>query len=277
VYDSATGTGGITHGALSGYFEMASRGLSPDTIDTTIGSTPAAGVMLASTWIKRATDEAEQRAAHVAGYAQTINDSTFAAVTVNSRPAANHASTPDIPSGSTPGYLKTRQTQQRQQSERSAVEQLDAALARAQQLEQKAISLEARLAIKEIQAQQLIEECEQHRRDASDQRRARLVAEDAQIVMEEQLEKVMVLAEFMNADNPLSPPDGRELIECWSDVTHDGTVDPTKSSGNGWHIICAAWLNKHTASPSEIKGKRFAALLTPLASKKGGTIPTPRK
>lgn len=227
-------------------------------------------------WLNRTTTEAAQRVALVAGLVLVANDCDSRASIVSGAASTSYTR-PALPSGSEPGFLKMRQAQQRQQGEHSAAAQLDAERTGRQQLELEVIGLRARLAIKEAQNAQLIEECEQHRRDASDQRRAKLEAEDAQIVMEEQLEKVMVLAEFMNADNPLSPPDGRELVECWGDVTHDGTVDPTKSSGNGWHIICAAWLNNHTASPSEIKCKRFAALLTPLASKKGGTIPTPRK
>ncbi len=276
LFDPVTGPGGLTAAALADYFEGVSQGTPPPTIRTSTGTAPAGAVLIARTWINRATQEAAQRAAFVAGLVLIANDGDSLSMIVGGTSSTSSASAAP-PSGSEPGYLKMRQAQQRQDGERRAAAQLEEAQTKAQRLERDNAALVGTVAAKDAEITRLQEENEQHRRDLSAATRAVRAAADDACELEERLEAVMGLAEFMNADNPLSPPDGRELVECWRALSHDGTVDPRRATGKGWHTLCWGWLTKQTDSPSAIKGKRFAALLTPADSKKGGTLPTPRK
>lgn len=276
LFDPVTGPGGFTAAALADYFEGVSQGTPPPTIRTSTGTAPTGAVLIARSWVNRATKEAAQRAAFVAGLVLIANDGDSLSMIVGGTSSTSSAPAAP-PSGSEPGYLQMRQSQQRLQGERSAAEQLDTERAGRQRADTEAATLRGMLAAKDAEITRLREAEQQNQQALNDTARALRKASDDACALEEQLESVMGLAEFMNADNPLSPPDGRELVECWRALTQDGVTDPTKATGNGWHTLCGDWLNKHTELPSEIKRKRFAALLTPLASKKGGTLPTPRK
>ncbi|MNG19041.1 hypothetical protein D3C84_1031600 [compost metagenome] len=86
--------------------------------------------------------------------------------------------------------------------------------------------------------------------------------------MEEQLEQVMGLAEFMNQDNQLSPPDGRLIVQCWCDVTQNGTTAPA----TGWSTIIIKWFKARGVVLPAVKVRLFVTALTGSGRKKGGAI-----
>lgn len=121
--------------------------------------------------------------------------------------------------------LRSEQALTRRDGERTSSSKLDEERSRRECAEQQVAELTAQLAIEKSHAQHSMDETEQYRREVSSERRARLEAMDEAIRLEERLEQVMGLAEFMNEENPLSPPEVRLIIQCWRDVTRDG-VDP---------------------------------------------------
>lgn len=265
LFDPSTGSGGITHAALADYFERVSQGTPPATIRTSTGTAQAGAVQLDRAWINRATTEAAQRAAMVAGLVLVANDCDSLSVVVGGTASTSAAPTAQ-PTGSEPGFLKMRQAQQRQQGEHSAAAQLDAERT-ARQL------LEARLAIKETQNAQLIEECEQHRRAVSDEKRARLEAEAEQRAMEEQLEAAMAVAECLNPENPASPPELRMAFQCWRDITQDGTLNPSAAGGRGCHTLVSDWVTSTRQQLNKDQAARLKAVVS-WRKRGAGAIPT---
>lgn len=257
----------ITHGALADYFSAASNGRLATTISTSSGPVPAANVLIWRKWIERLVDEATARTELAAGFAQPANDSVPVSTAVNGFAATSYAPAHLIP-GNASIVLKAQQAQLRREGEKSASEQLDEQQIARERAEQKVVELSAQLEIKTAQNQQLIDELELQRRELSDERRARRDAEDENIRMEEHLEQVMGLAEFMNHDNQLSPPDGRLIVECWCDVTQNGITAPTV----GWSAIVEKWFKAKGITLPAVKVKLFVTALTSAGRKKGGAI-----
>ena len=257
----------ITHGALADYFTAASNGRLATTISTSAGPVPAAHVLIWRKWIERLVDEATARTELAAGFAQPANDSASVSMAVNGFAATSHAPTPVIPSNSSI-VLKAQQAQLRREGEKSACEQLDEHQIARERAEQKVVELSAQLETKTTQNQQLIDEMELQRRELNEERRARREAEDESIRMEEQLEQVMGLAEFMNQANQLSPPDGRLIVECWCDVTQNGTTAPSV----GWGATVNKWFKARGVTLPAVKVRLFVTALTGAARKKGGAI-----
>ncbi|MBZ9781597.1 hypothetical protein K9857_08535 [Pseudomonas sp. REP124] len=257
----------ITHGALADYFTAASTGRAVPTISTSLGPIPAASVLIWRQWIERLVDEATARNGLAAAFAQPANDSASFSMVVNSAAATSHVTPTPVPSNSSI-VLKAQQAQLRREGEKSAGEQLDEHQIARENAEKKVAELSAQLEIKTIQNQQLMDELELQRRELNDERRARREAEDESIRMEERLEQVMGLAEFMNQDNQLSPPDGRLIVECWCDVTQNGTNAPNI----GWNATVTKWFKARGVTLPAVKAKLFVSALTGPGRKKGGAI-----
>jgi hypothetical protein len=257
----------ITHGALADYFTAASTGRASTTISTSSGSIPAANILIWRKWIERLVDEATARTELAAGFAQPANDSVSFSMAVNGSAATSRTPQPLIPSNSSI-VLKTQQMRLRREGEKSASEQLDEHRVARERAEQKLVEISAQLETKTAQNQQLLNELELQRRELNDERRARREAEDESIRMEERLEQVMGLAEFMNQDNQLSPPDGRLIVECWCDVTQNGTTAPTV----GWSATVTKWFKARGVTLPAVKAKLFVIALTGAGRKKGGAI-----
>ncbi|PYD03996.1 hypothetical protein DND90_05660 [Pseudomonas syringae pv. maculicola] len=105
-------------------------------------------------------------------------------------------------------------------------------------------------------------------RELNDERRAKRSLEDELIEMEERLEQVMGLAEFMNEKNMLSPPDGRLIVQCWRDVTNDGVNPPPI----GWKVLVEKWAKGKGLNLPKIKVRLFVTALTSSNRKLGGAI-----
>lgn len=257
----------ITHGALADYFASASTGRAPTTISSSSGPISVANILIWRKWIELLVDEATARTELAAGFAQPANDSLSFSMAVNGSAATSRVAHPLIPSNSSI-VLKTQQAQLRREGEKSASEQLDEHQIARESAEQRVVALSAQLETKTVQNQQLIDELELQRRELNDERRARREAEDESIRMEERLEQVMGLAEFMNQDNQLSPPDGRLIVECWCEVTQNGTTAPTV----GWSATVVKWFKARGVTLPAVKAKLFVTALTGAARKKGGAI-----
>lgn len=254
--------GVVTIGALADYFHGVGLGMAPRTIATTSGDVLAAAVTVDRAWIAIPFANAVQRAAFASGFAASANDSPSAAAVANGSPVARQADQPPPPSGSEPGYVAMLQAQQRREGERSAAEQLDAERIARQQDQRELIELRAMLATKDAQVLQLREENEELRRELSDAHRARKEAEDEMIGMEEQLEEAMVFAEFLRADNDVSPPEIRLAFYCWRKITRDGTYNPAGPGGRGIHGLAVEWLNENGLNLNPDATKRFCAVLS---------------
>lgn len=270
LYDPVAGAGGVTHGALADYFEAVSQGAPPETITTSTGQVRAAVVFIARHWIDKAVNEATQRAAAVAGFVTVANDVASFAIMASGAPARLEAPAPP-PSGSAPGYLQMRQAQQRQAGEKSAAEQLDAALSKDKTSERENAELLAAIAIKDAQITALRAEVENKDREVSTGLRAKLKAEDDAIALEEKLEQVMGLAEFMNPENKLSPVIGRQMVACWIYLTNSGVYDVVSATGRGLSRHCEAWLEAREVIPAG-KVRMFTTVLGWQSRKKGGAV-----
>lgn len=264
----------ITYGALADYFDSASTGHPAPTLSTSSGPLPSSNILIWQHWIDTIASEAEKRMGYVEALAIPANGSLSVALAANdSAPTTDHPAQSVQPSGSSPGYLKMHQTHLRNEGERSAAEQLDSERSLRIAAEQRVVTLFAKTRVVIEQNQHLIEENETQRRELSEERRARIEAENENIRMEEQLERVMGLAEFMDESNGLSPPDGRLIVECWCDVTRNGTTAPSI----GWSKTVAKWFESRSIVLSDLKRRMFASALTGSSRKKGGAIATPNK
>ncbi|MCD5993845.1 hypothetical protein KDX38_09435 [Pseudomonas sp. CDFA 602] len=257
----------ITHGSLADYFIAASTGRLATTICTSSGLIPASSILVWRKWIERLVDEATVRAELAAGFAQPANDSVSLSMSVNGSAAANCISPPLIPSNSSI-VLKAQQALLRREGEKSASEQLDELRIARDRAEQKTVELSAQLESKIFQNQQLVEELELQARELNDERRAKRSLEDELIEMEERLEQAMGLAEFMNEKNMLSPPDGRLIVQCWREVTHDGVNPPPI----GWKVLVEKWAKGKGLNLPKIKVRLFVTALTSSNRKLGGAI-----
>jgi len=260
----------VTFGALIDYFDAASAGQQALTIATSSGPIPAASILIWRKWIERLVDEATERAEMAAGFAQPANDSGTLSLAINGSAATNLA--PPLPhlSGSAPVILKAQQAQLRREGENKASEQLDKERSEWEREKQENIELKAQLLTERARSQQLMEETEQYRREASDERRAKREIEESLLSMEEKLEEAMVLAEIMRTDNEFSPPELRLMVMCCRELSHDCTVDAVAEKGIGLREQVRRWLEKRVGKPAEIQIDRFATALTLLSRKKGG-------
>lgn len=263
----------ITHGALADYFDSVSSGNSATTLSTSSGEFPVANVLIWQHWIESVTLETVHRMGNVETLALPANSSASVALAANDpAPAINHEPPSAPPSGSAPGYLKMYQAKLRQEGERSAAEQLEAERAARLRSDREVVELRAQLAIKDAQVTQLQEESEQRRRGENDALRAKREVEDELIRIEELLEPHMLAIEFLNPDNPLSPPENREMFHCWRWLTKDNEREPVKAASKGMDALCSDWFK---AQGEEVTGKklgRFATALNLDGRKKGGAI-----
>jgi hypothetical protein len=259
----------VTMWALAEYFDGVSIGCAPDSIITEGGSIRAGAVLLARNWLDRLVTEATERAAIASGLAQVIE----AAPGRFSNSVALAYTQPTPPSGSAPECLAIRQAQQRIEGEQSAAEHLEIEQAERQRLELEVIALRARLATKEAQVAQLIEEGELQRREISTEKRARREAEDAQIIMEVQLEDAMAFAECLRLDNPTSPPEMRMAFMCWRVLTRDGTHDPAARGGRGCHPLVDDWVSSTRTALNKDQTARLKAMVS-WRKRGAGAIPT---
>lgn len=269
-------TAAITHGALADYFDSVSSGQPAATISTSAGEFPVANVLIWQHWMESVTVETVRRMGNVEVLASPANGRASAALAANDpAPAINHLPPVAPPSGSSPGYLKMYEAKLRKEGEHSAAERLDAEKAARQRLEREVAELSAQLAIKDIQITQLQEENELRRRSESDAIRARREAEDELIRIEELLEPLMLQIEFLRPDNPFSPPEAREIFECWRALTNDNIQEPATATGKGMSALCEDWFKSRGEAVSAKKLGRFATTLTSSSRKTGGVVPAP--
>lgn len=263
----------ITHGALADYFDSVSSGHPATTLSTSSGEFPVANILIWQHWIESVTVETVHRMGNVEALASPANGSARVAFAANDpAPAINHLPPVDPPSGSSPGYLKMYQAKMRKEGEQSAAEDLDAERVARQCSDREVVELRAQLAIKDAQVTQLQEESEQRRRGENDALRAKREVEDELIRIEELLEPHMLAIEFLNPDNPLSPPEIREMFYCWRWLTKDNEREPVKAVSKGMEALCSDWFK---AQGEDVTGKklgRFATTLNLDGRKKGGAI-----
>lgn len=267
-------TAAISHGALADYFDSVSSGQPAATISTSAGEFPVANVLIWQHWIESVTVETVRRMGSVEALSLPANSSASVVLAANAPAAAiNHEPPSAPPSGSAPGYMKMHQAKLRQEGERSAAEQLEAARAARLRSDREVVELRAQLAIKDAQITQLQEESEQHRRGENDALRAKRKVEDELIRIEEMLEPHMLAIEFLNPDNPFSPPESREMFQCWRYLTDDNTREPVSATGKGMEPLCEDWLKSKSVPVTAKKLSRFATALNSSSRKKGGVVP----
>lgn len=266
----------ITHGALADYFDSVSSGNAATILSTSSGEFPVAHVLIWQHWIESVTVETVHRMDNVETLALPANSSASVALAANdTAPATNHVPPSDLPSGSSPGYLKMYQTKLRLHGEYSAAENLDAEQAARQRSELEVIELRALNAIKDAQITQLQEESEQRRRGENDALRAKREVEDELIRIEETLEPHMLAIEFLNPDNPQSPPEAREMFKCWRWLTKDNEREPVKATSKGMEALCRDWFKTQGEDVTGKKLSRFVTALNSDGRKKGGAIGRP--
>lgn len=262
----------ITHGALADYFDSASTAKPSPTLDTSAGPLPATNVLIWQSWIDTVTHEAIQRMGTVEALMQPANNGVHIALASNDpAPAARHEPQLAMPSGSSPGYLKMHQDQMRKDGERSATEQLDNALRIAQHHDKENGELRAHIAVLNTRIAHFQGQLELSSREANEAIRAKLKALEEVTELSDELAGHAGLIEFNNPNNPLSPPEGREMIACWCEQTENGQVDVVSKKGKGWAPLCRDWLKKNGHN-STAKVKRFTTALTGCARKKGGAV-----
>lgn len=253
----------VSYGALADYFDSACTGQPAKTVTTGDGPFPTSSISIQRHWLDSIVNEAMSRMAYVGAHAVPANQGARTAVVANDpAPATDRSHSLEPPSGSSPGYMKMRQAQLRKNGERSATEQLDAAHTRSQRTELEVIELHAQLAIRNSQISQLQEDIEQLRRGKSEAVRAKQEAEHDNIRMEEQLEQVMGFAECLRIDNPVSPPEMRLAYACWSELTQDGTCNPSAAGGRGVHRLVHAWLERNRHKLNKDETERLCAVVS---------------
>lgn len=269
-------TAAIAHGALADYFDSVSSGQPATTISTSAGDFPVTSVLIWQHWIESITVETGRRMGNVETLTLPSNDSASVALAANDpAPSINHFPPVDPPSGSSPGYLKMYEVKLRKEGEQSAAESLDIEKAARQILEREVMELKAQLIIKAAQLTQLREENEQLSRSENELVRARRNAEDELVRIEEQLEPYMLNIEFLRPENPFSPPEIREMFECWRSLTNDNSREPVTATGKGMRALTEDWLKSQGGDDSAKKLLRFTTALTCSSRKTGGVVPAP--
>ena len=260
MFDTSSGPGVITYRLLADYFESFSLGQSPETISTTTGEIKAATVLVSRQMIGRIVIEATSRAAVAAGYA------TEAATEPAQHGGALRKSTEKTqPHGSSPFVLGQHEQQQRQEGEREAAEQVAQLLRTVERLEQEKAILMARTQVSDIALTDAREDAETHRRAAIEDRRQRGITE-------EKLRENAGIIAFMDADNPLSPVEGRRAVTAWCDLTDNGQKDPTDGTGIGVGEHARRWWQLRFGEPKGIVVKHLQWVLAWPARKKGGAV-----
>jgi hypothetical protein len=266
----------ITHGALADYFDSVSSGHAATTLSTSSGEFPVSNVLIWQHWIESVTVETVHRMGNVETLALPANSSGRVALAANDpAPAINHVPPSEQPSGSAPGYLKMYQAKLRKEGEYSAAEDLDAERVARQRSDREVVEHRAQRAIDSAQIAQLLEENEQLRRNENNAIRAKRESEDELILIEEMLEAFMLQIEFLRSDNPLSPPEQREMFECWRYLTDDNTREPVTAMGKGMEPLCEDWFKSRGENVTAKKLSRFATALNSSSRKMGGVVPAP--
>ena len=259
LFDTATGAGGISLGALADYFDSFAAGAPADTIETTNGAVQAGAVLLSKQWLGRLEIEADARATLAAGL-QQIAPEPFA--DGGAQPAGQNL----LPmSGSDPHCLALLQEQNRREGEQEAAKELEA-------VKQENASLKQKIARLQAESDQALwakhdadNRFEQLRREAQEDRRKRTLAE-------EKLQELAGVIAFMDEENLLSPVEGRRAVTAWCDLTDNGQTDPTDGTGIGVSEHVRRWWQPRFGEPKGIVLKHLQWMLTWPARKKGGAV-----
>lgn len=178
---------------------------------------------------------------------------------------------PAYPGGYTPPthHAQLNQTSiQSQWGESSAAEALEAEKAASQKKD-------AELARLHAQVTQLREENGQICREKNEAVSARQADENELIRIKEKLKLHMLEIEFLNSKNPLSPPEIREMFECWRSLTKDNKRAPVKGTGKGMKALCGEWFEDKKENVDANKLSRFVTALNQADRKKGGAVARP--
>jgi len=258
----------FTHGEVSQYFSMLSKGSSTHPIRSGTQQFASSNVLVWRQWIEQVEREAIARADMVAHLAIPAGATAIAAAANDPSPTApiNHS----IPSGSAPGYLALRQARLRQDGEKTAGEKLDDANGETERLRQELETVRARLTASDALLQQARDDACARERDVGEVRR------EMQRLSEILSENAGIIA-FMDEDNPLSPVEGRRMLALWCDVTENGQEDPVTQRGVGLKELCARWLSQHFGAVPESTISRYTWALGWPARKNGGAPASPRK
>ncbi|MDT3718726.1 hypothetical protein RND78_04280 [Pseudomonas oryzihabitans] len=253
----------FTYGALADYFASSSVSSGASILDSRGQAYEPANALISRKWIDRITEEATNRASFAVGLATAAGASTVA-TTVNA-PYPTLLQRQSTPSGSEDGFLYIGQQLGRQQGEKSAAEQLDDARIEASRLREELARERARKVTYEATLQQARHDVDEARHEAQEARRAQQKAEEVVA------EHAGVIA-FMDENNPLSPPEGRRIVNLWDDETEGGTRDPVYESGIGVREIVARWFKRNYPDAPDIAIKRCTWALTWPARKRGGAV-----
>lgn len=262
----------IEYSALIAHFQAASQGQKLTTIGSSVGPVPTTHVLLWRSWIDRISQEASALAEMAVGCAMPANDSGSVSATANSSPKFSPSLPPSGISGNSPLVLKARQAQLRRSAEKTAAEVVDDLRVQIAQLEERLSKADSALVVERSWRQEAEQNAELNRREINSEKRARIAAEDEQIRMEALLEPQMLTIEFLNPDNPLSPPEIREMFQCWLSLTKNNEREPVKASSKGMEALCRDWFKAQGVTAADKRLARFATTLTSSSRKKGGAV-----
>lgn len=267
MFDLSAGAGDLTYSALANFFESLSSEQSSASIHTSAGPVPVSTVLLARTFIGHIVSEATSRAATAAGFVVE----TLPAAMLSSG-AMRKARQPEAPLGSLPEVLTIHQAQQRLAGELSARELLEVAQLAQQKAEQAADKAQARADDALRQQAALHQENASLRHALNDSARQLQAAQDDACDLEERLEQSILFAEFLRANNPLSPPEIRLAFQCWCALTDNGQRNPSAPGGRGVHWLVNKWVEDQGLSLGRDQLSRLKAVVS--WRKKPGAIAT---
>lgn len=253
----------ISYAQLSHYLELASGERVPALFEICDVVVPSDRILINRSWLQR-----QLQAARGSFGVMRLLQSEAANTRIGVSVAANAVPTNLIqqPRPMTSDQLSNlhlllaHQNDQRKASEAASRE----AIAR-KEAELRADSAETLLGVTTAENQYLKNRVAELEKELAESKRESAIANG-------RLEEFEPLVEFLNPENPLSPPEGRNLFQCWAYITKNGTYDyASTAKGLSYHL--QLWSKEYLGTVmAKTKMKSYRLLLTPSSRKKGGVI-----
>jgi len=233
----------ITFGQLSEYFMNATGKFVPVFFDAN-QYIESSHILIHRVWLKKRVDVALESL----GILTTIQSSAANQAASLAQTANTDVAWSEQPSRMTTNELARLHDRLRHQNDQRKVNQTASreSLAR-KNAEARILDLEIKLSVRE---HELIESY--RHRDELESELSSVIRKNDKLQLEatEQKEEnfsLNYLFEFMNPANPLSPPEGRKILQCWNELTKGGHFDIILLAEKGFHITSSAGSPNTTA------------------------------
>ena len=261
----------VTYEHLARYLEQATGKFVPVLFELADTAIESRFITISGQWLTNIVREAKEYAGLATAIsAPAVNEAVASAKIVN------FATLPQVeqPPPPSPAQLNNLHTLlAHENSQRKAQEAAGREAIARQFAEDQVALLTAKLQASEAERREAILQRDVERERGNELERQNHILRDENEILCEELDRVAGLQAFLDVRNPLSPPDGRDIVMFWIEATQNGTVHPVRSKRRGISSLLSDWyVKRYDKAPGTNHLKYMTKACTPMDRKAGGAI-----